>query len=86
VLGFGTLILPVWLIALGALFAGFWPRALPPAWESGEALPWPGAEERAEPEEPAPAEPEEAGRNGEVEPVGPGVRRKGRRRGRRDPG
>jgi hypothetical protein len=86
VLGCGTLILPVWLIALGALFAGFWPRALPPAWESGEALPWPGAEERAEPEEPAPAEPEEAGRNGEVEPVGPGVRRKGRRRGRRDPG
>ena len=86
VLGFGSLILPVWLIAMGALFAGFWPRALPPAWESGEALPWPGREERAEPEEPAPAGPEEPGRNGEVDPVGPGVRRKGRRRGRQGPG
>ena len=86
VLGFGSLILPVWLIALGALFAGFWPRGLPPAWESGEALPWPGAEDRAEPRSLPPREPAEAGRNGEVDPVGPGVRRTGRRRGRRDPG
>ena len=38
------------------------------------------------PEEPAPADPEGPGRNGEVEPVGPGLRSKGRRRGRRDPG
>jgi MFS family permease len=84
VLGFGSLILPIWLIALGGLFAGIWPRGLPPAWESGEALPWPGPETRTEPK-PAPAEETEAGRNGEVDPVGPGVRRTGRRRGRRDP-
>src|SRR5687767_14725569 len=32
VLQFGSLILPLWLIALGALFAGRWPGGLPPAW------------------------------------------------------
>jgi hypothetical protein len=82
VLGFGSLILPLWLIALGALFAGRWPRGLPPAWETGEALPWPSPGR-----EPPPDEVEEAdgARNGEVEPVGPGVRRPERRgrRGRR---
>jgi hypothetical protein len=76
VLGFGSLILPVWLIALGAMFAGFWPRGLPPAWESGEALPWPSSG-RTPPGDSA-GRPE-AGRNGEVDPVGPGVRRTGRR-------
>jgi MFS family permease len=85
VLGFGSLILPVWLIALGALFAGFWPRGLPPAWESGQALPWPGPEGRTE-RKPDLSEEAEPGRNGEVDPVGPGVRGAGRRRGRRDPG
>jgi hypothetical protein len=82
VLGFGSLILPVWLIALGVMFAGFWPRGLPPAWESGEALPWPS------PTRPPPDDRVEgpAGdRNGEVDPVGPGVRRIGRR-ARRDRG
>jgi hypothetical protein len=82
VLGFGSLILPVWLIALGAMFAGFWPRGLPSAWESGEALPWPSSG-RTPPGDSA-GRPE-AGRNGEVDPVGPGVRRTGRR-DRRDRG
>jgi hypothetical protein len=82
VLGFGSLILPLWLIALGALFAGYWPRGLPPAWESGQAMPWSGAEQRAETVTEA-VEPEGLGRNGEVDAVGPGVRRAGRRRGRR---
>jgi hypothetical protein len=85
VLGFGSLILPVWLIALGGLYAGFWPTGLPPAWETGEALPWPAPDSRRDPQ-PGPAEEEKPGRNGEVDPVGPGVRRTGRRRGRRDPG
>jgi hypothetical protein len=31
----------IWLLALGALFLGHWPRALPPAWVTGEAQPWP---------------------------------------------
>jgi hypothetical protein len=69
VLGFGTLLMPVWLIALGALFLGLWPRGVPPAWEEGRAVPWPSM---------SPTRPGEdlvgGGRNGEVEPVGPGVR------------
>ena len=63
--------------------------ALPPAWETGEALPWPSAEERraaAARSRPPQRPRREPGRNGEVDPVGPGVRPAGRRRGRRDPG
>jgi hypothetical protein len=82
VLQFGSLILPLWLIALAAMFVGRWPGGLPPAWESGEATPLPSAEERRA----AASEPAEAGRNGEVDSVGPGVRGAGRRRGRRDRG
>ena len=76
VLQFGFLILPVWLIALGAMFAGFWPRGLPPAWQSGESLPWPSSQDV-----PAAslAEQPDGGRNGEVDPAGPQVRRSGRR-------
>ena len=80
VLQFGSLVLPIWLIALAALFWGYWPRGLPPAWESGEARPWPGSGDRPE-GTPAAPEPGGGGRNGEVEPVGQGVRRAGRRRG-----
>jgi hypothetical protein len=49
-----------WLAALAALFLGYWPNGRPPAWESGEAHPWPSAQEvreqrlaarQAEPEE-----------------------------------
>jgi hypothetical protein len=78
VLQFGSLVLPVWLIALAALFWGYWPRGLPPAWESGEARPWPGSGERPQ-SAPAAPEPGAAGRNGEVESVGQGVRRRGGR-------
>jgi hypothetical protein len=35
-----------WLGALGALFLGNWPGGRGPAWESGEADPWPSAAER----------------------------------------
>jgi hypothetical protein len=36
-----------WLGALAALFAGLAPKPIPPAWERGEAVPWPsGAELR----------------------------------------
>lgn len=56
-----------WLIALGVLLLGYWPGGRGPAWETGEAVPWPsGAELRAqtamdevgEPD-PGDAEPEE---------------------------
>jgi hypothetical protein len=69
-----------WLLAVGALFLGFQPRGLPPAWESGEARPWPSRADREESRSPADAgggSPDAGGgsRNGDVEAVGPGVRR-----------
>jgi hypothetical protein len=87
-LGLGSLLLPLWLFALAALFLGRWPGGVPPAWESGQAVPWDsGADRRQvasageEPANPAAG----AGRDGEVDAVGPGVRRAGRgpRRNRR---
>jgi hypothetical protein len=75
VLGFGLYVLPLWLIALGVLFAGRWPRGVPPAWTTGRAEPW----QIAAPVDAAPDDPEPgaAGRNGEVEALGPGVRKPG---------
>ncbi len=35
-----------WLIALGVLFLGKWPGGRGPAWETGEATPWPSAADR----------------------------------------
>ncbi len=74
VLGFGLLVLPFWLVALGVLFLGHWPRGVPPAWIVGRAQPWPGP---GGSKPPAQAAGEESGarRNGEVEAVGPGVRK-----------
>lgn len=37
-----------WLIALGVLLLGRWPGGRPPAWESGEARPWPTQQELRE--------------------------------------
>jgi F0F1-type ATP synthase membrane subunit c/vacuolar-type H+-ATPase subunit K len=34
-----------WLVALGALFLGYWPPGRPPAWVTGEAQPWPTQQE-----------------------------------------
>jgi hypothetical protein len=34
-----------WLLALGALILGYWPSGVPPAWEAGEARPWPSSAE-----------------------------------------
>ena len=83
VLQFGSLILPLWLLALAVLFLRRWPRGTPPAWEAGKAIPWEPARPRPA-EEPEPEQLGPGGNNGEVEPVGPGVRRAGRRRGRRN--
>jgi hypothetical protein len=39
-----------WLLALGALFLNLWPGGgRGPAWESGEAIPWPSAQDRLAP-------------------------------------
>jgi hypothetical protein len=80
ILRFGLLVLPLWLIALAVLFAGLWPRGMPPAWVTGEAQPWQSPRDaRAE------AGPEMVGgeRNGDVEAVGPGVRKPGQESGGR---
>jgi hypothetical protein len=51
-----------WVVALGFLFLGRWPGGRGPAWETGQATPWPSAadarleaaeESRTEPEPPA---------------------------------
>ncbi len=76
VLGFGLLVMPLWLFALGLLLAGYWPRGVPPAWETGRAEPWQGAggdEPREPPDAVGPAQAPGGARNGEVEAVGPSV-------------
>jgi hypothetical protein len=34
-----------WLAMVGALMLGRWPSGMPPAWEAGEAVPWPSQQE-----------------------------------------
>ena len=65
-----------WFGALALLFAGRWPNGMPPAWVSGEAVPWPSQQELRERRErekgPAGSAPEperEPGRDGDPEPA-----------------
>ena len=44
--GISTIVQAFWLGALGALFLGRWPGGRGPAWETGEAEPWPTAAQR----------------------------------------
>lgn len=73
VFGFAPPVMVFWLVAIGVLFLGYWPRGLPPAWEAGEARPWPG---RGQPQDAVDEEVDAVGSspNEEVEAVGPGVR------------
>jgi hypothetical protein len=70
--GLFQFVLPVWLLAVAGLFVGRSFRSIPPAWEAGEAVSLPSAREAIQ-------RPVEDGLrttpNGEVEAVGPGVRR-----------
>ena len=56
-----------WLGAVGALFLGRWPGGRGPAWETGEALPWPSAAQRRGQAVPEPGEPAD---EADVEPDG----------------
>lgn len=47
---FFTLFTLVWFIYLGLLFAGWVPGGRPPAWASGEAMPWPKGGRRGDSE------------------------------------
>ena len=70
--GLFQFLLPVWLAAVAAMFAGFSVRGRPPAWDAGEAVVPPSAREQLG------EALEDTGLrtapNGEVEAVGPGVR------------
>ena len=77
VLGFGLLVIPLWLLALALLFTGRWPRGLPPAWRTGRAQPWPGPGGGEGPPPPEAGDLGAAARNGEVEAVGPGAHKPG---------
>jgi hypothetical protein len=57
-----------WLLMLGVLFLGRWPGGTPPAWRSGEAMPWPSAAQVRE---------ERAQGRPEPEPSGDGVATRG---------
>ncbi len=52
-----------WLLALAYLLSGRWPSGVPPAWSTGEAVPWPGRQQqvRAARGEPATSRPARAG-------------------------
>jgi hypothetical protein len=69
--GLFQFVLPLWLLAIAALFAGIGLGERPPAWEAGEAVALPSTRERL-------GEVLDDGLrttpNGEVEAVGPGVR------------
>jgi hypothetical protein len=74
-----------WLIALGALFIGLWPGGgRGPAWETGEAIPWPTAQERLAPAgQQADVRPEEAESEPAAAPAEPNPRASRKRKKRK---
>jgi hypothetical protein len=42
---FGPIGTVLWFAVLGLMLAGWWIRPLPPAWDAGEAVPWPGRDD-----------------------------------------
>lgn len=56
----------LWLLALAALLLGRWPSGVPPAWSTGEAVPWPTQQDAREAR--ARARAEEGGGDGDADP------------------
>jgi hypothetical protein len=72
-----------WLGALGALFLGRWPGGRGPAWESGEAEPWPtAAQRRAEAAPPPELDPNAPPPEPEPVPERPASRKRKKKRKR----
>jgi len=76
-----------WLAALAALFAGRWPSGIPPAWITGQAVPWPSQqalrEQRESSLEPEPAAAAGAPTSAGASPRNPSASRKRKRKKRR---
>ena len=73
--GVSAIVQGFWLAALGVIFLGRWPGGRGPAWESGEAEPWPSARQRqaqlrGDPPrgDPPPADPSTDGAPGTADP------------------
>lgn len=82
----------LWIVYLGLLIGGWTPRGRPPAWEAGEAVPWPTPGERAaeslqggegEDTETDPAAPQSDGEEAAGNDVGAPTEEKGERRKRK---
>ncbi|MGN6254888.1 MAG: hypothetical protein ACTHO8_07900 [Solirubrobacterales bacterium] len=74
-----SIVAVIWFVYFGLLILGIVPGGRPPAWEAGEAIPWPSPGEKAAAE----LEPSDAGEEGgdePPEPGDPGERRKRKRR------
>jgi len=75
-----------WLMALAVLIVGRWPNGMPPAWEAGEAVPWPSqqdlraARDRAAGREPPVQEPPVPRREKQSSRPQPASKKKRRRR------
>ena len=87
--GVSAIVQGFWLGALGAVFLGRWPGGRGPAWESGEAEPWPSAAQRRAELGRAPADPEPERGDGapgdpdpEAVPERPPSRKRRRKKGR----
>lgn len=65
----GPLALGLYVVTISMLIAGWWRGPRPPAWETGEAVPWPKPGETPPPEAEQPASPEDfEGSGRELEP------------------
>jgi hypothetical protein len=87
--GVSAIVQAFWLGALGLIFIGRWPGGRGPAWESGQAEPWPSARERAaqlrgDPPEPGPGRDPTSAPSPDPEPVPdrPPSRKRRKKRGR----
>ncbi len=58
-----------WIVAMGILYIGKWPNGQPPAWESGEARPWPSRAQMREQAGGGAAKPALATGTGDVTPA-----------------
>jgi hypothetical protein len=84
--GVSAIVQGFWLGALGMVYLGRWPGGRGPAWESGEAEPWPSAAQRRAELGPPPTESERGGDAPEDPDPEPGPERPPSRKRRKKKG